>query len=128
MFVTAYGPKVSCDTVNFEESMTKQSFKDDCDINVIIKRYNSQLDLDNLADYRQYYASNFDDVSASVDLQEAYRQVSDATEAFNAMPSGVRARFGNDPVALLSFLGDAGNFDEAVKLGLLAKPEVEVAQ
>lgn len=128
MFVSAYGPKVVCDTVNKEPSMTEQSYKDDCDINVILKRYNGQLGLGNMSEFQEYYASNFEDVSAAVDLQEAYRQVAAAREAFDAMPSDIRSRFANDPVEMLAFLGDARNRDEAVKLGFFAEQKVEAAQ
>jgi phage internal scaffolding protein len=127
-FVSAYSPKVKCDTVNLEESMTKQSFKDDCDINVILKRYNMEAGLNSMMDYRQYYESNFEDVSAATDLQDAFNRVQEANEAFDAMPSNIRSRFYNDPRMLLEFLGDSANREEAIALGLLEKPKVEVAQ
>lgn len=127
LFRTAYCDKIVADLVNNEPSMTKQEFQADCDINNILKRYNLQLGLDSMAEYHSFYEGNFEDVSAAVSLQEAYAQVQAAHEAFDAMPSKVRARFRNDPVELLEFLGNAANREEAIALGLLENPKVESA-
>jgi len=59
----------------------------------------------------------------NVDLSSALSVVREATDVFNALPSDLRARFGNSPEAYLSFIQDKNNMDEAIKLGLLVKKE-----
>jgi len=124
-FQSAYSPK---EKVNFEcvgPSLTKQSFKDECDINNILSRYERSLGREFLTAYQGHLEGRFGDVSGAVSLQEAYATVNAASELFDAMPANLRARFENDPVKLLDFLGDVGNRDEAVRLGLLNKPVSE---
>lgn len=53
------------------------------------------------------------------DLLEAYSIIEDAESRFAALTPEVKSRFGNDPAALLAFLQDPGNRDEAVRLGLV---------
>lgn len=108
--------------VEFDEpSLTKQSFKDECDINNILKKYKRALGAEFLDQYQGFLDGKFEDVSAGVDYRTALHQISEADAAFEAMPAGLRARFDNDPGLLLDFLGDSRNRDEAIELGLLAK-------
>lgn len=65
----------------------------------------------------------FDDISSAPTYMEAMNMVSRAQSMFEALPSKLRDRFGNDPKALLEFLDDPANKEEAIKLGLLAKPK-----
>ena len=37
------------------------------------------------------------------------------------LPASVRSKFDNDPQALMNFVDDVANFDEAVRLGVLPK-------
>jgi len=39
------------------------------------------------------------------------------------LPADLRARFDNDPAQLIQFLENSDNKDEAIKLGLVNKPE-----
>ena len=103
-----------------EEDCTKQSFKDECDMNNIVARINKSGFIpleaqDSLR--RQVYA----DVSgAPQSLEEAYAIVERADEAFSTLPARLRERFGG-PAGLLSFLDDPENLKEAQDLGLVAK-------
>lgn len=104
--------------VSFEgPGRTKQSFKDECDINRIMGRYavTGTLDFVNQREAR------FEDVS-EVDFQSAMQLVAESREAFMSLPSTIRSRFNNDPGKLLGFLEDPSNLDEAIKLGLVNKP------
>lgn len=95
--------------------MTKQSFKDECDINVIMKRYEATgvIPFPERAAQGQYL-----DVS-QVDFVDAMRLVADAKSAFQNLPSRIRDRFGNDPAALLSALEDPRMHEELRELGVL---------
>lgn len=79
-----------------EPSMTKQSFKDECDINNIVRRFEATGVIDHLN--RAAEAGHYTDLPGGLDLQEAYRQIHQAEAAFMALPANVRAEFDNDPV------------------------------
>lgn len=100
-------------------SKTKQEFRKECDINFIVKRYNAtgQLPVD-MAKVQPVFA----DVSRMGSFAEALNQVRAAEEAFMMLPPELRTKFDNDPAALVSFIQDDKNYNEAVSLGLVAKP------
>lgn len=108
-----------------EESKTQQSFKEECDINEIVRRFGLTGELPD--DFRPPMVGDFTEV---MDYKSALNAVIAADEAFMQMPGELRARFDNDPQKLLVFLEDGKNRDEAVKLGLLnpaAPPPADVA-
>lgn len=98
-------------------SRTKQSFKDECDINRIMARYAATGTLD----FVNRREAQFLDVS-DIDFQNAMKIVTESREAFMTLPSAVRDRFNNDPAQLLGFLSDDSNREEAIKMGLVIKP------
>ncbi len=114
------GDRVRTQIEFHEETMTKQSFKDECDINVILARWNKNEILEHVARGRPQYG-DFTNVTT---YQEALDQVKAAEEAFGDLPAEIRARFKNDPQQLLLFMDDEANMDEAVELGILPKPPV----
>lgn len=100
-----------------EDSVTQQQFKDECDINTIVRRFGLTGDLPlNAA------MPTSGDFTGITDFHSALNMVREAEEAFMAFPASVRERFGHDPQRLMAFLEDAGNRDEAVKLGLVMPP------
>ena len=100
-------------------SLTDRSELANCDINVIVRRYNAGDD--SVVRTSGIYA----DVSEIGDLAQSMDTVMRAKRDFAALPADVRARFGNDPVALVSWLQDAGNVEEAVRLGLRVRTTQE---
>lgn len=100
--------------VSVEPDLTVQSFKDDCDINVIVRRFGVTGVLPG-AKTPPFYG----DFSNVMSYQEAMNALLDADEAFMQLPSATRRRFDNDPGQLIAFLSDEANRDEAVKLGLV---------
>lgn len=95
---------------------TKQEFKQECDINVIMKRYARGGDVPALD------GALYGDFSEVASFQEAQEIILHARRQFEALPSDVRERFANDPETFLRFANDVGNKEEMRKLGLL-KPE-----
>ena len=96
-------------------SLTKQSFKDECDINNLVSRWQQS------GSVGSSFNSNsgmFADVSEVPDYHTALNIVLSAQKAFSDLPSPVRDRFKNDPGEFLSFFSDPANHDEAVSLGL----------
>lgn len=117
VFRNAYSPRKRVVTPVVGESRTKQSFRDECDINRIMARYQKTGVLEFLEKREARYA----DVS-SLDYQEACNLVAGAQSMFHELPSALRSRFDNDPAQLLAFLDNAANLQEAIDLGLVERP------
>lgn len=100
-----------------EESLTKQSFKEECDINVILRRFEQTGQAPELRQQGHY--GDFSDVPT---YQESLNIVIQAHEMFDAQPSKIRDRFANDPIKFLEFVNDPQNKDEMYTLGLAVKP------
>lgn len=109
-----------------EPTMTIQSEKDNCDINVIMNRYATcGTPLPYRADGVQpVYA----DVSELGDYMENYQRCKQAEEMFNALPSALRKELDNNPANLLAFIQDEANRERCVEYGLINKPAVEAPQ
>lgn len=105
----------------FTPSMTKQEFKDECDINQIMKRYEVTGEIRHVNSREGTYG-DFTDVKSYHDAQNI---VLEANAFFADLPATVRDRFGNDPAKMLAFLEDGKNRDEAIELGLVKRPEPE---
>lgn len=97
----------------------KQSFKDECDINRIMAKYQKT----GLVTWLNDRAPQFADFT-QIDFQECMNTVAQAKEMFAQLPSQVRKRFSNDPQELLAFMERDENYDEALKLGLVVKKEL----
>ncbi len=102
---------------NIEETRTQQHFKEQCDINRIVKTYaktglvpgNPRLPLET-------------DFVGIVDFHTAMNAVRRADEAFMELPADLRSRFHNDPQEYVEFCLDKENLDELVQMGLAPKP------
>lgn len=100
-------------TVNTEESMTQQSDKDDCDINIIMKKFGGSGQLPQVQAQALY--GDFTNVT---DYRTMVETINAANEAFMQIPAETRARFMNDPQRFIDFTRDPNNLDELRKLGL----------
>lgn len=105
--------------VNNEPSLTKQSFKEICDINRIMARYEKT----GLVSHVSNKPGIFEDVTKFGDYKASLDRVNDAQEAFRLLPASLRERFGNSPVGMLQFLADSKNREEAMELGLVKRPQ-----
>lgn len=110
-----------------EPSRTKQEFKQECDLNHIMKRFKKVMGVDFLNRYSGVVGGQFGDFSNVPDFRTARDQVKLMEEVFMALPAKVRSRFNNDPAELLDFVDDPMNLEEARSLGL-AKPEVNTPE
>lgn len=99
-------------------SMTKGSFKTQCDINVIMSRYKKTGLIQHVRE-----AGGFNNLPDAFDYHQAMNTIARSKQAFDALPAELRDRFSNEPARLLSFLNDPENRDEAVSLGLVPRPE-----
>lgn len=97
-----------------EPSLTKQSFKDECDVNNIVKKHSVTGIYTHINERSAQYA----DVTEIPDYQTAMQTVASANQLFGTLPSQLRKRFNNDPAEYLAFVQNEDNLDEMVRLGM----------
>ena len=102
-------------------SRTDQKFKNECDINQIMKRYYKE----GVITHVNRNAPMYGEVPAC-DFQEAIALVEGASNMFEELPAKLRQHFENDPVQFLEFMEKPENREEGVLMGLLA-PEDQTA-
>lgn len=113
------------DGVSFdgEPVVTIQSAAADCDIHIILKKY--QRGQISIADMNKDVASMlYGDFSQVKSLQDMYQMVEDAKELFNQLPTAVKEQFGFDPRSFVKAAGDEANRGLFEKLGLIEKKPV----
>lgn len=98
-----------------EISMTKQSHKQECDINNILSQYKKT----GLIHHITSLQPTFTDLPDEIDYQHAQNTLLQAQEAFAALPSSVRDRFGNDPALFLGAFQDETQAEYLREMGLL---------
>lgn len=96
---------------------TKQAHKKECDINVIMAKYQKSGLLTHVAQHEGRY----EDVTGSLSYHEAMNVVVRAQRTFDSLPASIRNKFGNDPGKFLEFATDPKNADGMVELGLMPK-------
>lgn len=115
-------PKVKVDFSN-DSGKTKQAFVDECDINNIMKKYDRVGGMVDPVQAARRQAI-FGDFSGFGDFQDMHNKIIAAREAFGTLAASVRDRFQNDPAEVLRFLQDVNNREEAIRIGLIPKPDV----
>jgi phage internal scaffolding protein len=106
-----------------EPSLAQQHFKEECDINTILQKFNITGILPEAP-----LSPRYGDFSGIGDYHTALNRVIAAQEEFEALPAQIRARFDNDPAKLIEFLDDEANRPEAENLGLVEKAAAEVVE
>lgn len=106
-----------------EPSKAVQSEKDNCDINVIVKRFGITGQLPQNVRMPQY-----GDFSSVIDYHTAMGALVAAKESFMQLPSAVRYQFHNNPQEFLEFCseekdGQLVNIDAMRKMGLAVPKE-----
>ncbi|AXH75169.1 MAG: internal scaffolding protein [Microviridae sp.] len=96
------------------DGMTKQSFKDECDVNRIIARFQATGELPNINNLPPQYL----DVTA-VDFQEHQNFIAGAFSLFHELPAKIRDKFENNPGAFFDFCSQDKNRPELAEMGLL---------
>ncbi len=106
-----------------EPSLAQQHFKDECDINNILRQFNITGLLP-----ESPLSPRYGDFTGIGDYHTAMNRVFAAQDEFEALPAQIRARFGNDPAQLIEFLENSDNRPEAEELGLVEKATAEVVE
>lgn len=109
-----------------EPTMTIQSEKDNCDINVIMNRYAT------CGTPLPYRTDGVDPVYADVselgDYMENFQRCKQAEEMFNALPSALRKELDNNPANLIPFIQNKENESRCIEYGLINKPIMEAPE
>ena len=95
--------------IEVSTSRTKQAFKDQCDINKILKKSQIRGSISHLLKYPEPVYGEFD---GEFGLLEATEKIAKANEIFNDLPSEIRNEFNNDALAFVKFAGDPLNNDK----------------
>lgn len=106
-----------------EPSLAQQHYKDECDINTILERFNITGMLP-----QSSLSPRYGDFTGVGDYHTALNRVIAVQDEFEALPAQIRARFNNDPAQLIEFLEDENNRPQAEELGLVEKAAAEVVE
>lgn len=102
-----------------DKGRTKQSHRDECDINQIMKRFEKTGMIEHTNQFQGNYG-NFTEVPP--DYQSAVDLVRAADEMFLTIPAKVRSVFDNDAGRFLAFVQDPANVEQMYELGLAKRP------
>jgi phage internal scaffolding protein len=106
-----------------EPSLAQQHYKEECDINTILEKFNiTGMMPENTLSPR------YGDFTGIGDYHTAMNRVIAVQDEFEALPAQIRARFNNDPAQLIEFLENSDNRPEAEELGLVDKATAEVVE
>lgn len=105
-----------------DASLAQQQFKDECDINNILRQFNVTGELPNAP-----LSPRYGDFTGISDYKTALDRVIAADEEFMNLPATIRARFDNDAANLIQFLDNDENRLEAEKLGLVEPKQIITA-
>ncbi len=114
------GPRVQLTCVG--PGRTRQSMRDECDINLIMAKYAKSGFIDHLSRHGESYG-----FASGVSFHDAMNVVTKADSMFADLPAEARTRFHGDPAEFLDFVQDESNFDEMVELGLAKARKVPAA-
>lgn len=102
------------------ETLTQQQFKDESDVNQIMKKYKATGTITHV---RNASTGAYMDLTEAPSYQDALHVIIQAEQAFEQVPAEIRNRFNHDPQKFIDFLSDEKNNEEAIKLGLKVKRE-----
>lgn len=104
----AYYPRARVTLKFIKPGRTRQEFKDECDLNQIMKRFTKHGVLPgNMKNSPQYL-----DVANLPDLQTSLHIMQEAQNAFMRLPAEVRKNFDHDAVQFATFAAKAENIDK----------------
>jgi phage internal scaffolding protein len=108
-----------------DDGRTQQHQKDECDINLIIKKHSPEQ----IALMASHNEGQYGDAT-SVDYHAAQNIIANANTMFNELPSEIRNQFDNDPSLFLDFTSNKENEPAMREMGLLSPlpPEPNTAE
>jgi len=106
-----------------DASLAQQHYKEECDINTILEKFNISGMLP-----EQPLSPRYGDFTGISDYHTAMNRVIAAQDEFEVLPAQIRARFNNDPAQLIEFLENSDNRPEAEQLGLVEIAAAEAVE
>jgi len=104
--------------IEYKDGRTKQCFRDECDIDKIMTRFNLTGTISHLNQFEGQYA-DFSDF----DFHEQTTMLTKGREIFDALPAELRKEFSQSPAKFFAYVNDPANINElAEKLPALAEP------
>jgi len=94
---TPWRPRLRLSKTFSTQGRTHQEFKEQCDINTIVRRWRNTGELPHLNTAKPWYG----DFTAASDYQDARNRIDAAESAFMELPSSVRSACDNDPAKLI---------------------------
>lgn len=101
-------------------TLTQQQFKDECDINTILAKYQKTRAYTHANNHQPNYG-----YVTSNDFRESMEIVTNAQEMFDELPSSIRNKFRNNPEEFMDFVQNPENAPEMAVLGLIPKEPTE---
>lgn len=99
----------------FDASKTRQEFAAECDINVLMERYEkSGVAITHVNQAKPVYM----DMTSIPDFRESLDILREATVAFNSLPAKLRFEMDNDPVNFVEWAQNGENLDKLREYGL----------
>ena len=98
------------------DTHVKQAFKDECDVNKIMAKFQKTGLLEHV---RENAGSYEDYTNGPQSYHDACNQALHAEQMFLTIPSSIRAKFANDPGQFLDFVDDPKNEAALVTMGLV---------
>ncbi len=95
---------------SYKDGRTKQSFKDEADINKILFRAQRAGTMSHLQKYEGVYGD-----FADFDFMEAQLNLTKGREVFDALPAELRKEFNQSPAAFFAYVNDPANHDDLYK-------------
>lgn len=109
-----YNSRIFDTEVGEDENLVQHHMQEECDVNVIMRRYQAIGELTHI--YQM--AGTYGDFSDVGDYKDGVERIMAADAMFMELPASVRDRFGNDPAQFVEFATDPSNIDEMRKMGL----------
>lgn len=95
----------------YKDGRTKQSFKDETDINKILMRAEKSGTISHLNKYQGQYAD-----FSEFDYQENLIQLTRGREMFDELPAEIRSEFQNSPAQFFNYVNDPENKERLEEL------------
>ena len=100
----------------------KQEFKDDADLNSIMRKFQKTGAIDHAKIHQGSYG-----IASPMQLHEAMNLVKKSESMFNELPSSIRNKFENNAEQFLDYVQNPDNAIEAKELGISLSPEAAKA-
>lgn len=125
LYDTNYNPDVFATDVGIDEDLVQQHMRDECDVNVIMRRYQSTGVLTHVRDEATAIYGDFYDAP---DYKTGAELILAADNLFMELPSSVRDHFKNSAGDFVEFAGNPENLEQMREWGLAPKANPETVE